>query len=161
MIRRCRSSLLPLPGNGVMWAERQGVEVDLFQESNWQRNTTPAVPPLPTAAPTAGGFDVEQRHLDAARQVLTTLPMPTDPAFGLAAQNLLVIYGAKDNSTLESVEVGAQPDNWYDFDNARKGVGDDVVLVGSAKLPGVTAVEIRPEDLSYIFHPIQRAYAEA
>jgi hypothetical protein len=153
--------LLPLPGNGVMWAERQGVEVDLFQESNWQRNTTPAVPPLPTAAPTMGGFDIEQRHLDAARQVLTTLPMPTDPAFGLAAQNLLVIYGAKDGSTLESVEVGAAPGNWYDFHNARKGVGDDVVLVGSAKLPGVTAVEIRPEDLSYIFHPMQRAYAEA
>jgi hypothetical protein len=28
-------------------------------------------------------------------------------------------------------------------------------------LPGVTAVEIRSEDLSYIFHPIQRAYANA
>jgi hypothetical protein len=60
-----------------MWAERQGVEVDLFQESNWQRNTTSAVAPLRTAAPTASGFDIEQRHLDAARQVLTTLPMPT------------------------------------------------------------------------------------
>ncbi len=46
------------------------------------------------------------------------------------------------------------------FDNARKGEGDDVVLVGSAKLPSVTAVQIRPEDLSYILHPIQRAYAE-
>jgi hypothetical protein len=151
--------LLPLPGNGVMWAERQGAEVDLFQESNWQRNTTAAVPPLATAAPIAGGFDIEQPHLDAARQVLKALPMPT--AFGLAVQNLLVIYGAKPGSTLESVAVGAPPDNWYDFDNARKGVGDDVVLVGSAKLPGVTAVEIRPEDLSYIFHPIQRAYAQA
>jgi hypothetical protein len=96
--------LLPLPGNGAMWAERQGVEVDLFQESNWQRNTTSAVAPLRTAAPTAGGFDIEQRHLDAARQVLTTLPMPTDPAFGLSAQNLLVIYGAKEGSTLETVD---------------------------------------------------------
>jgi Lecithin:cholesterol acyltransferase len=146
--------LLPLPGSGVMWAERGGIEVDLFQESNWQRNTTTAV-----AAP--GGFDVEQRHLDEARHVLTTLPMPTDPTFGLVLQNLLVIYGAKENSTLESVAVGQSPDNWYDFDNARRGVGDDVVLVGSAKLPGVTAVQIRPEDLSYIFHPVQRAYAEA
>jgi hypothetical protein len=153
--------LLPLPGNGAMWAERQGVEVDLFQESNWQRNTTSAVAPLRTAAPTAVGFDIEQRHLDAARQVLTTLPMPTDPAFGLSAQNLLVIYGAKEGSTLETVEVGPPPENWFDFSNARKGVGDDVVPVGSARLPGVTAVEIRSEDLSYIFHPIQRAYANA
>lgn len=147
--------LLPLPANGVMWAERGGIEVDLFQESNWQRNTT-------TAVPAPGHFDIEQRHLDEARGVLTTaLPMPTDPAFGLTPQNLLVVYGAKEDSTLESVEVGPSPDNWYDFDNARKGEGDDVVLVGSAKLPGVTAVQIRPEDLSYIFHPIQRAYAEA
>jgi hypothetical protein len=73
----------------------------------------------------------------------------------------LVIYGAKDNSTLESVEVGPPPFNWYDFDNARKGLGDNVVLVGSAKLPRVTAAEIRPEDLSYIWHPIPRAYVEA
>jgi hypothetical protein len=145
--------LLPLPANGVMWAEHGGVEVDLFQESNWQRNTTSAVP-----AP--GNFDVEQRHLDEARRVLTGLRMPTDPAFGLAPQNLLVIYGAKDHSTLETVAVGPPPDNWYDFDNARKGEGDDVVLAGSAKLPGVAAVQIRPEDFSYILHPIQRAYAE-
>ncbi len=34
-----------------------------------------------------------------------------------------------------------------------------MVLVDSAKLPGVAAVEIRPEDMSYIFHPVQRAYA--
>jgi hypothetical protein len=73
----------------------------------------------------------------------------------------LVIYGAKDNSTLETVQVGPPPANWYDFDNARKGVGDGVVLVGSAKLPAVTAVEIRPEDLAYIFHPVQRADAKA
>jgi hypothetical protein len=145
--------LLPLPSNGVMWAERGGSEVDLFQESNWQRNATSAVP-----AP--GNFDVEQHHLDEAQQVLASLPEPTDPNYGLPSQNLLVVYGAKDGSTLESVGVGSPPDNWYDFDNARKGQGDDVVLVGSAKLPGVTAVEIRPEDLSYLIHPIQRAYAQ-
>ncbi|HVN27662.1 MAG TPA: hypothetical protein VMT64_04210 [Candidatus Binataceae bacterium] len=146
--------LLPLPGNGVMWAERNSVEIDLFQLSNWQQNTTPAVP-----AP--GGYDVEQRHLDDARTVLRSLPMPTDQAYNLAPQNLLVVYGAKQNSTLETVVVGDPPGNWYDFDNARKGIGDDVVPVGSAKLPGVTAVEIRPEDMSYLFHPIQRAYADA
>ena len=145
--------LLPLPANGVMWAEQNGNEVDLFQESNWQRNTT-------TAVPAPGNFDVEQRHLDEARQTLTALPMPTDPAWGLSTQNLLVVYGAKQNSALESVAVGPLPDNWYDFENARKGLGDDVVLVGSAKLPGVTAVEIRAEDLSYILPPIQRYYAQ-
>ena len=94
------------------------------------------------------------------RRPYAPMPMPTDPAFGLASQDLLVIYGAKDSSTLESVAVGPPPDNWYDFDNARKGQGDDVVLAGSAKLPGVTAVQIRPEDFSYILYPIQRAYAE-
>jgi Lecithin:cholesterol acyltransferase len=146
--------LLPLPGNGVMWAERGGAEIDLFQESNWQRNTT-------TAVPAPGGFDVTQRHLDAARHVLTTLPMPADPAYGLLPQNLLVIYGSKPNSTLKTVAVGPPNDNWYDFDGASRGDGDDVVPVESAKLPNVTAVEIKAEDLSYLFHPMQRAYAEA
>ena len=145
--------LLPLPANGVMWAEREGTEVDLFQDSNWQRNTTPVV-----SAP--GNFDVKQRHLDEARQVLTGLPIPTDPAVGLALQNLLVVYGAKQNSTLKVVPVESAPDNWYDFARARKAEGDDVVLVESAKLPGVTAVQIRPEDFSYLWHPIQRAYAK-
>ncbi len=144
--------LLPLPANGAMWAERQNVEVDLFVETNWQQNTTSAIP-------AKGNFDVVQRRLDSARQVLSNLPMPTDPTFGLATQNLLVVYGAKDNSTLQTIAVGPSPDNWYDFDNARKATGDDVVLVDSAKLPGVAAVEIRPEDMSYIFHPVQRAYA--
>jgi hypothetical protein len=81
--------------------------------------------------------------------------------YGILSENLLVIYRARENSTFEAVEVGPPPKNWYDFKNARKGAGDDVVPVGSAMLHGVTAIKILPEDLSYIFHPLQRAYAEA
>jgi hypothetical protein len=145
--------LLPLPGTGVMRAERGGVEIDLFVEQSWQRNTTSAVPD-------AHGFDVEQRHLDDARAVLQALPLPFEPRFAIPASDLLVVYGAKDDSTLARVEVGPDPDRCYRFDTATKGVGDDVVLVGSAQLPGVASVAIEPEDVSYFFHPIQRAYAE-
>jgi hypothetical protein len=88
--------------------------------------------------------------------VLSSLPIPTDPRYGIAPSDLLVVYGAKPNSTLVTVNVGNDANQWYDFDHAVRDTGDDVVLVGSAKLPGVTAVEIRAEDLSYFWHPIQR-----
>jgi hypothetical protein len=146
--------LLPLYQNGVMRAEKAGVELDLFQERNWQVNTTSAVPDFRNS-----GFDVQQVHLTAAQRVLSSLPMPTDPRYGIAPSDLLVVYGAKPNSTLQKVVVQDDASQWYDFDNAVRDTGDDVVLVGSAKLPGVTAVEIRPEDLSYIWQPIQRQMA--
>jgi hypothetical protein len=141
--------LLPLYQNGVMRAEKNGVELDLFQEKNWQVNTTSAVPDANNS-----GFDVEQPHLTEAERVLRALPMPTD--HGIAPRDLLVVYGSKPNSTLQVVEVQNDTNQWYDFDNAVKSDGDDVVLVGSAKLPGITAVEIRQDDVSYLSHPILR-----
>jgi len=143
--------LLPLYQNGVMRVQKNGVELDLFQERNWQVNTTSAVRDARNS-----GFDVEQAHLAAAQRVLSNLPMPTEQRYGIAPSDLLVVYGAKPNSTLVTVNVGNDANQWYDFDHAVRGTGDDVVPVGSAKLPGVTAVEIRPEDVSYIWHPIQR-----
>lgn len=145
--------LLPLPRNGVMWAERNGQEIDLFVEANWQNTATQ--PDVRNS-----GYDVQQTHLDAAKQFLQSLPMPTDPPFGIPASDILVIYGAKPNSTMEAVAVGPPPDQWYDFDNARLGTGDDVVPVGSAKLQGIASVAIQPEDINYFLHPVQRAYAE-
>ncbi|HXW83027.1 MAG TPA: hypothetical protein VEJ86_01345 [Candidatus Binataceae bacterium] len=146
--------LLPLYNNGVMKVEKNGVELDLFKESNWQLNTTPN-PPDPH------GFDVQQVHLDAAQRVLRALPKSTDAQFGIAPSDQLVVYGAKPNSTLQIVEVQNDTNQWYDFDHAVRGTGDDVVLAGSAKLPGVTAVEIRADDIGYVTHPILRSLANS
>jgi Lecithin:cholesterol acyltransferase len=144
--------LLPLFGNGVMKVIKGGLEIDLFQEKNWQKNTV-------EPDDNAGGFDIQQRHLTDAERVLRALPAPVD--FGIADHDLLVIFGAKENSTLVRVEVSDDAEQNYDFDAAKKGAGmgagDDVVPVQSAKLEGVTAAEIKVDDLSYVWHPIQRA----
>lgn len=137
--------LLPRFPNAVT---QGGRTLDVFEEHNWQTNTTSAVPDR-------DGFDVRQKHLTAAKSVLTNLPLPSEK---IAADNLLVVYGAKPDSTLRTVEVGPDPEKWYDFDHARRDAGDDVVPVESALLAGVAAVELRPEDISFIRHPIERAY---
>lgn len=146
--------LLPMFGNGVMRVERAstGQELDLFNENNWQLNTTPKIP-----AP--GGFDVEQRHLDEAKDFLSNLPMPWDARFDIPPNKMLVVFGSKPNSTLQAVKVGAATENWYDFANAINGTGDDVVPEGSARLPGVAAVAIHPQDIGWC-SPLQRLYAE-
>ncbi|HTY54906.1 MAG TPA: hypothetical protein VMB26_06900 [Candidatus Binataceae bacterium] len=138
--------LLPRFPNAV---KQGGSELDLFNEHNWQTNTT-------TADPDRDGYDVRQQHLTAAKEVLTNLPLPTK---SVAANNLLIVYGAKPDSTLLEVQVGPDPAKWYDFDHAVRGEGDDVVPVESALLAGIASVELRPEDISYIRHPIERTYA--
>lgn len=132
---------------------RAGTALDIFDVNNWQKNTVD---------PDVGnsGFDVEQVHLTAAKRVLTTLPLPGDAPFKIAPTDQLVIFGNKPNSVLVSVEVGAAPDCWYDFDNASKGSGDDVVPVQSAQLAGVSSIEIHVDDVSY-FHPIERGMASS
>jgi hypothetical protein len=141
--------LLPRFDNAVV---RDGAAVDLFDERNWQANVTAAV-----QDPT-DDYGVAQRHLSAARAMLNGLP---DPTRLLPVDDLLVIYGADPNSTMASVTVSSpagKPQNWYDFDHAQKGPGDDIVPVVSALLPDVASVEIRTDDVSY-FHPIQRGMA--
>jgi hypothetical protein len=130
---------------------RNGAELDIFDEHNWQTNTTSAVPDR-------DGFDVRQQHLTAAKNVLSNLPLPTDQ---IAAQDLLTVYGAKPDSTMRTVQVGPNADKWYDFDHARRDVGDDVVPVESARLAGMASVELRAADISYFWHPIERTYANA
>ena len=125
-------------------------DLDIFQVANWQKNTVD---------PDAGrsGFDVEQRHLSDARAVLVSLPLPL--AAGVRPDDQLIIFGNKPAAVPVQVHVGAAPDNWYDFDNALKGPGDDVVPVVSARLDGIAAIELTPDDVSYFFHPIQRGMA--
>ncbi|MGO9607671.1 MAG: lipase/acyltransferase domain-containing protein [Candidatus Binataceae bacterium] len=132
---------------------RNGAELDVFVESNWQKNTVD--PDVRNS-----GFDVQQVHLTAAKTVLTGLPFSTDPQFKLLASDQLVIFGNKPDAVLLQVNVGPDPDKMYDFDGATKGPGDDVVPVISARLNGVASVEIQEGDVSY-FHPIERGMAAA
>jgi hypothetical protein len=137
--------LLPTFPGAVM---RGGQELDIFNENNWQKNT---VDPDENNS----GLDIQQVHLTAAKSILDHLPLPTDPAFQLTPENQLVIYGNKPDAVLVQVEVGPDPDRWYNFDGARKGPGDNVVPVQSAQLAGVASIEIQEDDISY-FHPIER-----
>jgi hypothetical protein len=130
---------------------RGGAELDIFEENNWQRNT---VEPDERKS----GFDVQRFHLVVAKETLTRLPLPEDPPYNIPPSDQLVIFGNKPNSVLVEVEVGPAPDNWYNFDEAKKGPGDDVVPVRSALLDGVAAVEIHVDDVSY-FHPLERGMA--
>ena len=141
--------LLPRFDNAVV---RDGAPLDVFDERNWQANVTGA------AQDPDDDYGVVQRHLTAARTMLNDLP---DPTRVLPVDDLLVIYGADPNSTLSSVTVSSpagKPQNWYDFDNAQKGPGDDIVPMVSAVLADVSSVELRTEDVGY-FHPIQRGLA--
>lgn len=130
---------------------RNGVTLDIFDEQNWQANVT-------DAEQGPDGYGVVQAHLSNARMVLTSLADPTDM---LPPKDLLVIFGANLNSTTVGVSVSSpdgKPKNWYDFDNAEKGLGDDVVPFISAQISRVPSVEIRTEDVSY-FHPVERGLA--
>jgi hypothetical protein len=130
---------------------RAGQSLDIFDEANWQKNT---IEPDSRNS----GFDVQQFHLTAAKRVLAGLPYATDPPFNLPSNEQLVIFGNKANAIMEQVEVGPAPTCWYDFDHAKKGSGDDVVPVVSARLNAVPSVEIQERDVSY-FHPIERGMA--
>jgi|SRR5208337_2435246 len=132
--------LLPGPGLQNTVVNQNGIPLDIFDIQNWQSTVTPD-PNDPE------DFNVEQAHLTAARGVLNALPDVSMPEFGLAGR-ILVIYGIKPSSTLRTVTVDQQNDNWYDFDHAVMGDGDQVVPVESALLPGVPSMEIRGEDVS-------------
>jgi len=140
--------LLPRFPDPVM---RAGQPLNIFDEDNWQKNTV-------EADLRNSGFDVQQVHLTAAKNVLDALPYPTDPPFNLPADDQVVIFGNKADAVLLQVEVGADPDRYFDFDYAKKGPGDDVVPVVSALLEGVASVEIKEADISY-FHPVERGMA--
>jgi hypothetical protein len=133
--------LLPNPAlpNTVI---ENGAPVDFFNVNNWQQTVTPD-PNDPD------DFNVEQPHLTAARGFITHLPQVAQPGGELAGQ-VLVIFGS-GGETLRTVTVlptfnGVT--NWYDFDHALNGDGDEVVPVDSARLDGVPSFEIPKGDVS-------------
>ncbi len=135
--------LLPQAGLKDTVLDQDGKPLDIFDINNWQKTVTPD-PNDPE------DFDVEQAHLTTARGVLNALPDVTQPEFGLTGR-ILVIYGNKPNSTLCTVKVLPELNgikNWYDFDHATMGDGDQVVPVESAVLAGVPSLEVRGEDIS-------------
>lgn len=133
--------LLPRFKNAIV--DKKGKELDVFDVRNWQPNVTPHGPD----GREKSGFDVEQAHLDAAKQVLGRLLDPVRA--GLHADDLLTIYGSYSNSTLVSVEAGPEPDRHYDFGAFARGEGDKVVPARSALLEGVPAVKLTWDDVSY------------
>lgn len=119
-----------------------GAPLDIFDVHNWQESVTPDLSD-------PEDFDVEQKHLTAARSVLTGLPDVTRPEYGLAGR-ILVIYGS-GGKTLRTVTVLPLSNgvaNWYDFDHAVMGDGDEVVPVDSSVLNGVPALEVQKGDVS-------------
>jgi hypothetical protein len=135
--------LLPNPAlpNTVI---KDGAPLDIFNINNWQENVTPD-PNDPE------DFDVEQRHLSAARDFMLNLPPVAQPGGELPGQ-VLVIYGSQ-GKTLRTVNVLDEQNNvknWYDFDHAQNGDGDEVVPVGSAVLAGVPALEVQKGDVSVL-----------
>ncbi|HVB33632.1 MAG TPA: hypothetical protein VNJ52_04545 [Patescibacteria group bacterium] len=118
-------------------------ELDIFDINSWQENVTPD-PQDPE------DFNVEQRHLTAARDFINELPDVRSPEIGLAGR-AFVIYGT-GGETLRTVTVLEWQDgtkNWYDFDHAKCADGDQVVLVESARLAGIASLEIKKADVSF------------
>jgi len=113
--------LLPVFKNAIV---RGGAPLDIFNVNNWQKNTVD--PDVRNS-----GFDVEQVHLTAAKRVLDTLPLPTAPQFGIRSSDQFVIYGNKPNAVMVEVQVGPDPDRWYNFKGATMGAGDDVGSIGA------------------------------
>jgi hypothetical protein len=80
---------------------------------------------------------------------MINLPDVTKPEVGLR-DRILVIYGSK-GETLRTVNVLDEQNNvknWYDFDHAQNGDGDEVVPVDSAVLAGVPSFEVQKGDVS-------------
>jgi pimeloyl-ACP methyl ester carboxylesterase len=125
---------------------RNGAALDIFKEGNWQANITS----LPGNDP--NGYAVEQHHLDDARALLDALPDPSSPTFGIARDDMLVVYGSKPASTMQTVPVGPGTDRWYSFDQATLADGDGSVTVDSALPPNfnLDSVMIRFADLSWL-----------
>jgi len=67
------------------------------------------------------------------------------------AGNVLVIFGRKPDSTLRHVAIVPNQEEdiaqWYDFDHAQRGDGDEVVPVESVLLSGASSVEVNWSDV--------------
>lgn len=109
-------------------------ELDVFDISNWQRNVVQDANQTKTWA-------VEQHRLTAASSALRSIaPVLSDET--LTADQCLSIIGLESGSTSVSVRVkiDGPVENWFDFENVGRGIGDGVVPVTSAHMPGVDYV---------------------
>jgi hypothetical protein len=118
--------------------DAEGRALDVFELESWQRSVTVA-----SASPDPDGFVVSRSHLARAKDFLASLP----PQPGVPPNDVLCVYGNRPGSTLKQVPVLA--DTWFDFAHPEWGDGDEVVLAESARIPGVAAVEIAYDDVSY------------
>lgn len=140
-LARTFSSVYELLPTYPALVDATGATLDVFDLASWQ---TSVIEGAPGADP--DGYVVRAAHLARASAIRATLPLPP-------AADTLCIYGNRPGSTLERLmrvpdprHAGAQ---WLDFARATRGDGDEVVLVDSARLSGVAAVEIAWDDVSY------------
>ena len=114
--------LLPNPGLVNTVVNQNGVPLDIFDIQNWQSTVTPD-PNDPE------DFDVEQAHLTAARGVLNALPNVVCRVRARWPHPCDLRHQAEFDPTHRD-ESDPRNDNWYDFDHAVMGDGDQVVPRG-------------------------------
>lgn len=131
-------------GNGIV---ENDMPLDIFDLDSWQDNVR-----IPGES-----YQVMQGHLTAARAFVTSELEPVD---AFPAEHTLQLYGAREASTLRRVEVAPRPQElvagqpiqrWYDFDNAVRDIGDDVVPLASAwvERQEIPAVRIEVGDVHW------------
>ena len=124
-----------------------GENLDVFSLASWQSNTTSSTK----------RYAIEQFYLDNAKDALSLAPLPVGEGY-LDPSQCLSIVGTEKSSTFSTLSYvkGSQPLNghldgrgWLDFDGADRSIGDDVVLLNSAHLPGVDYVWLDRASVPY------------
>ena len=123
-------------------------DLDIFSVDSWQSNTTH----------TNKRYSIEQFYLDNAKNALDNAPIPLGDDY-LSPSQCLSIVGTEKNSTFHTIRYMEEPfidgdvsidgHGWLDFNNAERGIGDDVVLLSSAHLPGVDYVWLDRSSVPY------------
>lgn len=130
--------LLPQFSNAVV--DEDDEQLDVFEATNWQDNLIGDDKTFP----------VRQGHLDDARVFHQNDLFDLS---GFRPERTLQIFGQRtEPTTLETITVcdkDGGPNRWYDFANAERGAGDDVVLVDSAHAEELPAIEIHGGDIQW------------
>jgi len=124
-----------------------GEALDVFAVESWQKNTTVS----------KKRYAIEQYYLDNAKEALAAAPLPLSDGY-LDPSQCLSIVGTEKGSTFNTLQYTKTPVNqgedlggqgWLDFDAADRSIGDDVVLLSSAHLPGVDYVWLDRASVPY------------
>ena len=124
-----------------------GEALDVFAVESWQKNTTGS----------KKRYAIEQYYLDNAKEALAAAPLPLSDGY-LDPSQCLSIVGTEKGSTFNTLQYTKTPVNqgedlggqgWLDFDAADRSIGDDVVLLSSAHLPGVDYVWLDRASVPY------------